>query len=77
MVQVCGASTELRTWHNDEPAKFEELARRYGAELKQADRRRALQHLQDLAADHRLSLLPGTKNPDISEAAVLEAILKQ
>ena len=68
-------STELRKWYNHEPARFEEFTRRYRAELEQADRRRALQHLQDLAADRRLTLLTGTKNPDISEAAVLAAIL--
>lgn len=68
-------STELRKWYNHDPAKFKEFAHRYRAELKQADRGQALQHLQDLAADRRLTLLTGTKDPDISEAAVLAAIL--
>jgi uncharacterized protein YeaO (DUF488 family) len=70
-------STELRKWYNHKPAKFEEFARRYGAELEKADQLRALQHLRDLAAERRLTLLTGTKNPDISEAAVLAAILKR
>jgi uncharacterized protein YeaO (DUF488 family) len=68
-------STELRKWYRHDPAKFEEFARRYRAELEEADRRRALQHLRDLAADRRLTLLTGTKNPDVSEASVLAAIL--
>jgi uncharacterized protein YeaO (DUF488 family) len=68
-------STELRKWYDHDPAKFEEFTRRYGAELDQPDRQRALQQLRDLAADRRLTLLTGTKNPDISEAAVLATIL--
>lgn len=68
-------STELRKWYSHDPAKFEEFSHRYGAELEEADRAQALQHLRDLAADRRLTLLTGTKDPDISEAAVLAAIL--
>ena len=68
-------STELREWYNHDPAKFAEFAHRYGVELEQADRAQALQHLQDLAIARRLTLLTGTKHPDISEAAVLAAIL--
>ncbi len=65
-------STELRKWYNHDPAKF---AHRYRAELEQPDRGHALQHLRDLAADRRLTLLTATKDPDISEAAVLADIL--
>jgi uncharacterized protein YeaO (DUF488 family) len=68
-------STELRKWYDHDPAKFEEFAHRYGAELSQADRGQALQHLRNLAAGRRVTLLTGTKDPDISEAAVLAAIL--
>jgi uncharacterized protein YeaO (DUF488 family) len=68
-------STELRKWYNHDQEKFEEFTRRYGAELEQTDRRRALQHLRDLAADGRLTLLTGTRNPEGSEAGVLAAIL--
>lgn len=70
-------STELRKWYSHDPAKFQEFTRRYDAELEQADRGRALQHLRDLAADRRLTLLTASKNPDISEAAVLAAILNR
>jgi uncharacterized protein YeaO (DUF488 family) len=68
-------STELRKWYNHDPAKFERFAHRYRAELEQPDRGHALQHLRDLAADRRLTLLTATKDPDISEAAVLADIL--
>ena len=70
-------STELRKWYSHDPAKFEEFTRRYGAELDQAERVQALQHLRDLAADGRLTLLTGSKAVDISEAAVLAAILNR
>ncbi|HKF89180.1 MAG TPA: DUF488 family protein [Propionibacteriaceae bacterium] len=70
-------STELRKWYSHDPAKFEEFTRRYGAELEQAERAQALQHLRDLAADGRLTLLTGSKAVDISEAAVLAAILSR
>lgn len=70
-------STELRKWYSHDPAKFQEFTHRYDAELEQADRGRALQHLRDLAADRRLTLLTASKNPDISEAAVLAAILNR
>ena len=70
-------STELRKWYSHDPAKFEEFTRRYGAELEQAERAQALQHLRDLAADGRLTLLTGSKAVDISEAAVLAAVLNR
>ena len=70
-------STELRKWYTHDPAKFEKFIQRYSAELEQAERARALQHLQDLAADRRLTLLTASKDVDISEAAVLAAILNR
>lgn len=70
-------STRLRQWYAHDPAKFEEFARRYGVELKQIRRGRALDHLRDVAVDRRLTLLTGTKNPEISEAAVLARILNR
>jgi uncharacterized protein YeaO (DUF488 family) len=70
-------STELRKWYSHDPAKFEEFTRRYRAELEQADRAQALQHLRDLAADRRLTLLTGSKAVDTREAAVLAAILNR
>lgn len=70
-------STRLRQWYDHDPVKFSEFARRYSVELRQVKRGRALEHLRDMAADHRLILLTGTKDPDISEAAVLARILSR
>jgi uncharacterized protein YeaO (DUF488 family) len=64
-------STELRKWYSHDPAKFEEFARRYRAELEDPERAEALQHLRELATGHRLTLLTATKNPNISQAGVL------
>ena len=70
-------STELRRWYSHDPAKFEEFTRRYGAELEDPQRSEALQHLRELASGHRLTLLTATKNPDISQAAVLCDLLRR
>jgi len=68
-------STRLRQWYAHDPAKFSEFRRRYGVELKQVRRGRALEHLHAMAAERRLTLFAGTKDPEISEAAVLAHIL--
>lgn len=68
-------STTLRKWYAHDPAKFDEFSRRYRAELDEPERTEALQHLRALAKRQRLTLLTGTKHPDISEAAVLVDIL--
>jgi uncharacterized protein YeaO (DUF488 family) len=69
-------STELRKWYSHDPAKFEEFTRRYCAELEDSERAEALQHLRELSTGHRLTLLTATKNPDISQAAVLCDLLR-
>jgi len=68
-------STELRTWYAHDPERFEEFASRYEAELHDAERREALQHLRELAAAGPLTLITATKRADISEAAVLARLL--
>jgi uncharacterized protein YeaO (DUF488 family) len=68
-------STELRKWYSHDAARFEEFTRRYVVELQQGDRGQALQRLRNLAANRRLTLLTASKAVDISEAAVLAAIL--
>jgi len=70
-------STRLRQWYAHDPAKFSEFGRRYGVELKQVRRGRALEHLREMAVERRLTLLTGTKDPEISEAAVLARILNR
>ena len=70
-------STALRKWYGHDPAKFEEFADRYRAELEEPERADALQHLRDLAEHSTLTLLTATKDPDISEAAVLADMVRR
>jgi uncharacterized protein YeaO (DUF488 family) len=70
-------STTLRKWYRHDPAKFEEFTKRYRAELEEAEPARALQHLRELTGHrHRLTLLTATKDPEISQAAVLADLLR-
>jgi uncharacterized protein YeaO (DUF488 family) len=68
-------SHELRTWYGHQPDRFEEFARRYRLELEDPPRARALAHLRDLARDRPVTLLTATREPAISEAAVLAPLL--
>jgi uncharacterized protein YeaO (DUF488 family) len=67
-------STELRKWFGHAPERFGEFAQRYRKEM--AAQRAALQHLQEIAASGRLTLLIAGKNPEINHAAVLREILQ-
>ena len=69
-------STELRKWYSHDPDRFAEFGRRYQAELADPERATALAHLRELAAgDRPLTLLTATRQPEISEAAVLAGLL--
>jgi uncharacterized protein YeaO (DUF488 family) len=70
-------SNELRRWYGHDPNRFEQFARRYRAELKQPEASAALAHLRELAARRGLTLLTATRNLEISQAAVLAALLRQ
>ena len=70
-------STELRKWYGHDPARFKEFSRRYRAELKEPERAEALAHLRTLPKTPRLTLLTATKEPEISEAAVLADLLQR
>jgi uncharacterized protein YeaO (DUF488 family) len=69
-------SAELRKWYSHDPDRFEEFGRRYQAELKDPRRAEALAHLRGLAKDRQLTLLTATRQPEISEAAVLAGLLR-
>jgi uncharacterized protein YeaO (DUF488 family) len=69
-------STRLREWYGHDPARFEEFARRYRAELEQPERAGALRHLRELAKDRPLTVLTATKHLGISQAAVLADVLR-
>jgi uncharacterized protein YeaO (DUF488 family) len=68
-------STELRKWYGHDPARTDEFARRYRAELREPERAAALRHLRDLAGRQPLTLLTAAKDPGISQAAVLADLL--
>lgn len=69
-------STELRKWYGHDPARFDEFAQRYRAELETDDEQKAaLAGLRELAAHGTLTLLTATKEPQISEAEVLREVL--
>ncbi|MFD1545048.1 DUF488 domain-containing protein [Nonomuraea guangzhouensis] len=69
-------STELRTWYHHDPELFAEFGRRYRSELQAPERADAVTHLRKLAQDGMLTLLTATKQPEISEAAVLAELLQ-
>ena len=68
-------SDELRKWYGHDPGRFEEFGRRYRLELQDRRQAGALAHLRGLVKDGRLILLTATSRPEISEAAVLAALL--
>jgi uncharacterized protein YeaO (DUF488 family) len=69
-------SAELRRWYGHEPGRFEDFGRRYRAELQDPRRAEALAHLRWLAKGRPLTLLTATRQPEISEAAVLAELLR-
>ena len=69
-------STELRKWYSHDPERFEDFGRRYQAELKEPRRAEALAHLRELAKGRQLTLLTATRQPEISEAAMLADLLR-
>jgi len=70
-------STELRTWYQHDPAKFDEFRSRYLAELSAPQEQAALDRLRALAAAGPVTLLTATRDVDISEAAVLAEFLRK
>jgi len=66
-------STELRTWFGHDPARFDEFAQRYRAELEGNPDVAAA---RDVAArGPRLTLLYAAKNPLVNHALVLREYL--
>jgi uncharacterized protein YeaO (DUF488 family) len=63
-------SADLRHWHHHDQERFAEFRDRYIGELQDADHRPAVQHLRDLAAHGKVTLLTATKDLGQSEAAV-------
>ncbi|MGH3570564.1 MAG: DUF488 domain-containing protein [Pseudonocardiaceae bacterium] len=70
-------STTLRKWYNHDPQRFGEFRRRYRAELASGEHETVLAHLRELAGNPALTLLTASKDPVISEAAVLAELLQE
>jgi uncharacterized protein YeaO (DUF488 family) len=68
-------STELRKWYGHDPGKFPEFRRRYTAELRNGAAHDALERLRARAAEEPVTLLTATKDVELSQAAVLAALL--
>ncbi|GAB3582268.1 DUF488 family protein [Leifsonia lichenia] len=70
-------STELRTWYAHIPDRFDAFATRYTAELAEPRRSAELDRLRSIAESGTLTLLTATKDPEISEAAVLALLIRE
>src|SRR5258706_15965613 len=68
-------SDEVRKWYSHNPDRFVEFGRRYRLKLESPPPAELLAHLRGLSRDRQLTLLTATKQPDISEAAVLADLL--
>ena len=67
----------MRKRYGHDPERFEEFGARYQAELEGEEGARALEHLHELARRGNLTLITATKQADISEAAILAALLQR
>lgn len=66
-------STELRNWYSHDPARFDEFAARYAAELEQEPA--ALDELRGLLRGGTVTLLTATRDLECSHVAVLARLL--
>lgn len=68
-------SPELRTWYDHDPERWEEFRRRYRAELD--ERPAAMERLEALAREGRLTLVLASRDVERSSAAVLKEYLEE
>jgi uncharacterized protein YeaO (DUF488 family) len=68
-------SDELRRWYGHDPKRFEEFTARYREELAHGEQAEALARIAAEAADGTVTLLTATKEPDLSQAAVLKSVI--
>lgn len=66
-------STELRKWYSHDPARFDEFAARYTAELEEEPA--GLDELRALLRGGTVTLLTATRDVEGSHAAVLARLL--
>ncbi len=70
-------SDELRRWYGHDPERFEEFSKRYRAELREGERAEALARIAKEAEEGTVTLLTATKEPDLSQAAVLKRAIEE
>lgn len=75
-LRAVAPSTELRRWYGHDSARFDEFADRYLQELREPERRAALDELRGVAAAGQLTLLTATRDVERSQAAVLARLLE-
>lgn len=68
-------STELRKWFNHDPERFQEFKKRYQEELK--NQKDELKRLKEIAAGRTLTLVYSAKEPQLSQAVVLQGVLER
>ena len=68
-------STELRKWYSHEPARFDEFAARYAAELETDEGTAALTDLRDALKAGPVTLVTAAKDLEGSHVAVLARLL--
>jgi uncharacterized protein YeaO (DUF488 family) len=68
-------STDLRRWYHLGEGSYEEFAGRYETELDAPEATELLDHVRDLAAQGRVTLLTAARAPEQSHAAVLVRLL--
>lgn len=66
-------STGLRTWFGHDPARLDEFARRYDAELDGNEA--AVRHLDEMLDEGRVTLLYAARDPHCNHAQVLAAYM--
>lgn len=74
-LKAVAPTTELRKWYGHDPDLYDEFRTRYESELADGDGAEALDHLRQLIQQGPVTLLTASKALDISQAAVLAAML--
>lgn len=69
-------SASLRKWYGHEPEKWEEFRKRYRQELSKSPRKELLEQLIGLARNRKLTMVFGAQAAGISNAAVLQEIIR-
>lgn len=70
-------SDELRHWYGHDPERFEEFSARYRTELGEGEQAEALAKIVAAARAGTVTLLTATKEPEISQAAVLKSVIDE